>query len=318
MVGMIGRRLAIALPVLLVSSFIMFAMVSLSGNPIARFLAAEPPPDANTIRLLEVEYGMTGSLMERYGRWLAGVLTLDFGKSNQNIDIGVSLVSSLGTTLLLVAGAIIVAAILAIIFGVVSGVRQMTALDTLLSGIVFFALATPIFWFAILLKDWGVTANETFGGDFFRTIGDGAGQPLSTRMGYLVLPVTVLVVNVFASWARYVRASVIDVMAMDYVDLARAKGLSEGQVIRKHVLRNSLIPFVTVAALDIGGLISGAVITETVFQWRGMGDLLLTGIAFTDANVVMAWLVVFATITIVLNLCADIVYGFLDPRVRRK
>ncbi|MEU6262900.1 ABC transporter permease [Saccharopolyspora shandongensis] len=314
---MILRRLFVAIPVLVISSFVMFVMVSLSGNPLARFLNSNPPPDAETIRLLELEYGVHGSLLERYWAWITGVFRLDFGRSTQGLQIGQSIWNSFGTTLVLIVGAILVAAVFAVVIGVVSGVRQLSAVDTTLSALVLVALATPTFWLAILLKNGGVSVNAGLGVRLFYTVGDGAGQGFPVRLGFLILPVLVLVVNIFAAWCRYIRASVIDVMSMDFVDLARAKGLSEWRVVRKHVLRNALIPFVTVAALDFGSLVGGAVVTETVFQWRGMGDLLLNGIQNTDTNLVMAWMLIFATATIALNLLADVLYGLLDPRVRR-
>jgi peptide/nickel transport system permease protein len=125
------------------------------------------------------------------------------------------------------------------------------------------------------------------------------------------------VINIFASWSRYVRASMIEVLSADYMRLARAKGLSRAQAVMRHGLRNALLPFITVVALDFSALVGGAVVTEAVFQWRGMGDLLLNGVRNIDVNVVAAWLLVFAAATILMNLIADLLYGLLDPRIRQ-
>ena len=131
-----------------------------------------------------------------------------------------------------------------------------------------------------------------------------------------MLPTISLALISYAAWSRYQRASMLEVMNSDYVRLARAKGLSRRRVMVKHALRNALIPLTTVTALDLASIISGAVVTETVFQWRGMGDLLLNAIRTDDVYVVMAWLLVTATVVILFNLLADLLYAVLDPRIR--
>jgi peptide/nickel transport system permease protein len=132
----------------------------------------------------------------------------------------------------------------------------------------------------------------------------------------MVLPTISLALISYASWSRYQRSSMLEVMNSDYVRLARAKGLSRRRVMIKHALRNALIPLTTVTALDLASIISGAVLTETVFQWRGMGDLLLGAIRGDDVYVVMAWLLVTASVVILFNLLADLLYAVLDPRIR--
>jgi peptide/nickel transport system permease protein len=200
----------------------------------------------------------------------------------------------------------------------VSALRQYGFIDNLLSTLTFVALSVPVFWVGILFKHWAVGINQSAGQTVFYTIGDGSGSGATglALLGFLVLPVLVLILNIFASWSRYVLASMIEVMNTDYMKLARAKGLSRRQAVLRHGLRNALMPFVTIVALDFSALVGGAIVTEAVFQWRGMGDLLLTGIRNLDVHVVMAWLLIFATATILLNLLADLLYGLLDPRIR--
>lgn len=313
------RRLAIAVPMIVLASFVMFMMVSLSGDPLARFRDTDPPPPPESIALLEKQYGFDQPLLLRYVNWIGGLFVGNFGISTQNIDIGAELGNRMAVSFRLILLAIVIAAVIAIVVGVVSALRQYGAIDTTLSVVAYVALAIPVFWFAILLKQAAVQFNQSVGSTVLYTIGDGASTGVTgfALFGFILLPTIALVINVFASWSRYVRASMIEVMSADYMKLARAKGLSKRQAVLRHGLRNALMPFVTIVALDFSALVGGAVVTESVFQWRGMGDMLLTGIRNVDVNVVMAWLLVFAAATILLNLVADLVYGLLDPRIRQ-
>jgi len=313
------RRLAIAVPMLVVASFVMFFMVTMSGDPLARFRDTDPPPPPEAIAQLEKEYGLDKPPITRYFLWIGGIFKGDFGLSTQNIVIGDVLGDRVLVSFRLLALAVVIAALLAIAIGVVSALRQYGAIDMTLSFLTYVAMAVPVFWIGVLLKESAVDINGFFGTTFIYTIGDGVSQGVTgvALIGFLIMPTIVLVINVFASWSRYVRASMIEVISSDYMRLARAKGLSKTQAVMKHGLRNALMPFVTVVAMDFSALVGGAVVTESVFQWRGMGDLLLTSIRAVDVNVVMAWMLVFATATILLNLVADLVYGLLDPRVRQ-
>lgn len=312
------RRLAVAVPMLFIASFVMFMMVSLSGDPMSRFRSMDPPPPPQAIASMERQLGLDQPVLVRYGNWLAGVLRGDFGPSVVNVDISAELGARMLVSFRLIILAVLIAALVAIIIGVVSAMRQSGLLDTVLSTIVFVALAVPVFWIGVLLKYAAIEVNEAAGATVFYTIGDGTSNGAAglELVGYLALPTIVLIVNVFASWSRYVRSSMIEVLSADYMRLARAKGLTKGQAVVRHGLRNALMPFVTIVALDFSALVGGAIVSESIFQWRGMGDLLLTGIRNLDVHVVMAWLLVFATATILLNLLADLLYGVLDPRIR--
>jgi peptide/nickel transport system permease protein len=175
-----------------------------------------------------------------------------------------------------------------------------------------------------VLKDVGIRINNELGFRLFFTIGEkdptvtgGFLEVAGDRLGHMILPVLALILIQVAGWSRYQRASMLDVLSADYVRTARAKGLAPGKVILRHTLRNALIPIVTLVAIDFGLLMSGAVITERVFQWNGMGTLLIRGLIDRDANVVQAWLLVSALMVVLFNLLADIAYGYLDPRIRR-
>jgi peptide/nickel transport system permease protein len=182
----------------------------------------------------------------------------------------------------------------------------------------------PTFWFAVLLKEGGIWYNNNVSQDTFFTIGEKSvylssnsfGSQFTDILGHMVLPVIVLSLTSYAAWSRFTRASMLEVLGSDYVRLARSKGLKPRQVLVRHALRTALVPLTTVTALDIASLLGGAVITETVFQWHGMGYLLITAIQQLNPNILLAWLLVAAAFVILFNLLADILYGVLDPRIR--
>jgi peptide/nickel transport system permease protein len=182
----------------------------------------------------------------------------------------------------------------------------------------------PVFWLAALLKEYGaIRLNQLFGEQVVYTVGaetpnltGSLGTKLADWAGHLILPTLALALISFAAWSRYQRATMLDVLGSDYIRLARAKGLSRSRVMTHHALRNALIPLVTVVAIDTGAIIGGAVITERVFSWQGMGALLVDGVNASDTNVLLAWLMVTGIVVILFNLIADVLYAVLDPRIR--
>jgi glutathione transport system permease protein len=318
------RRIAVSLPILLISSFIVFMLASLSGNPLSPLLTRNPPPPAETIALEAQRLRLDHPLLERYWMWLAGLFRGDFGPSVQsNLDIGAEVAIRFMITIRLIAVAMILALVLAVVIGVISAVKQYSKTDYTATFLGFLFLAMPAFWLAILLKQVGIDFNNAVDKQVVYTIGDasvpfpaGFGAQVADIVGHMILPTISLALISYAAWSRYQRASMLEVMNSDYVRLARAKGLSRRRVMVKHALRNALIPLTTVTALDLASIISGAVLTESVFQWRGMGDLLLNAIRTDDVYVVMAWLLITATVVIVFNLLADLLYAVLDPRIR--
>jgi peptide/nickel transport system permease protein len=237
------RRLAIAVPMVILASFVMYLMVTLSGDPLARFRDTDPPPPPETIKLLEKQFGLDQPFLVRYVNWITGLFRGDFGVSTQNIDIGAELGNRMMVSFRLILAAIVIAAIVAIVIGVVSALRQYGFLDTTLSVVTYIALAVPVFWFAILLKQAAISFNQMVGSTVLYTIGDGVSTGVTgfALLGFLVLPTIALVINIFASWSRYVRASMIEVLSADYMRLARAKGLSRAQAVMRHGLRNALL-----------------------------------------------------------------------------
>jgi peptide/nickel transport system permease protein len=263
-------------------------------------------------------------LLERYWTWLTGLFRGDFGPSVQESrDIGAELFSRFGVTLRLIAIALVVALLLAVLVGVISAVKQYTATDYSATFLGFLFLSMPAFWLAILLKQIGIDFNVAVGHEVISTIGatsipqpPGFWAKVGDVAGHMVLPTIGLALTHYAAWSRYQRGSMLEVLNSDYIRLARAKGLSRRTVLVRHGLRTALIPLTTVTALDIAAIISGAVVTERVFQWQGMGALLLESISANDAYTTMGWLLVAATVVILFNLFADMLYAVLDPRIR--
>jgi peptide/nickel transport system permease protein len=318
------RRALISVPILIVATFVVFVMVSLSGDPLAQLKQRNPPPPPRTIELEAHRLHLDEPLLTRYWHWILGILHGDFGPSVlSNQVIGHELVSRFLITFRLIAVAMLLALVLAIIVGVISAVKQYSGTDYTFTFFGFLFLAMPSFWFAILLKQAGINFNTSVGDQVLFTIGDssvdvqgGAWAHFTDIAGHMVLPTISLALLSFAAWSRFQRASMLEVLNSDYVRLARAKGLRRGTVMRRHALRTALIPLVTVTALDLGAIISGAVVTETVFQWRGAGSFLLDSIRNYDVYAVSGWLLISATFVILFNLCADLLYAVLDPRIR--
>jgi peptide/nickel transport system permease protein len=259
----------------------------------------------------------------RYFYWLGDALQGNLGKDINGNAVSSQLTARLGVTLRLVIVAMIVAVIFAVITGVVSAVKQYSVTDYTATFVGFVFISLPVFWFAGLLKDLAIRLNNaagsqilTFSGEKTPDYNGGFFGNLSDRASHLILPTITLALLSYATWSRYLRASMLDVLNADYIRLARAKGVRWRRVMVRHALRTALIPLTTVVAIGIGGIISGAVITETVFDWHGMGEWLLTSINAVDTDAVMAWLLVAALGVVIANLVADILYAVLDPRIR--
>lgn len=329
-----ARRLAVAIPVLLAASVLVFLMVDLSGDPLADMRIAQPPPSEEAIAAAEARYYLDRSTPERYWLWMTGIggngdiglLQGQFGPSVRGgaFDIGDQLVSGIGVTLRLVSTALVMALGLAILSGVVSAMRQYSKLDYTLTFIGFLALAMPTFWLGALIREGGLVFNQSTGTSFFFTIGANSARVgnmtnweyFLDSAGHLVLPTITLMLTSYAAWSRYQRTSMLEVLNSDYVRLARSKGVRNSVVVRRHALRTALIPLVTVATIGVVGIIEGVVITETIFQWRGLGYFFIEAVKAQDAFALMAWLMLSGTLVVVANLIADILYGVLDPRIR--
>jgi peptide/nickel transport system permease protein len=320
MVTYIVRRLLYSIPVLFLSTFLSFIFVSYAGNPIA-LLRQNPKISQQTIHNEIIQQHLNKPVVLRYFYWLQDVFTHKLGKSLTTFQpLWPDITRTLGHT----AQVIIISESLAIIIGVAVGIysaiRQYSIFDYLFTSVSFLGFAMPTFWLALLLQiaftdiylHWNVRIFYTSG---LNTTPGGPAWSLD-RLQHIALPVMTLLIISFALYSRYMRASMLDVINSDYVRTARAKGVAEWKVIMRHVFRNALIPITTVAALNIGGLLGGAIVTETVFTLDGIGYYFVQKLGSLDIYAVMAYLLVTAVIIIVFNLIADITYGFLDPRIR--
>lgn len=324
MLGLIARRLANSVAILLVSTFLVYVLIALAGDPLGELREKEPPVPEHVLAAEEARLGLDKPIPERYARWLGGIVQGEFGPSViQTQDIAKNLIPRIGVTLRLVTVAIVIALAMALLMGTIAALYRNRVIDHIVSTSAFILIALPSFWLAVLLKQMGVAANRAAGARIFYTVGDtsiprpeGMFPLLLDIAGHMVLPTIALTLIHYASWSRYQRTAIVESLSSEHVRFAVLRGLSRRRILRAHVMRPALVPIVTVVALDLPALFSGAVITESVFQWRGMGGFLLESVANRDANAVMAWMLVAATAVVFFNLLADLFYALIDPRIR--
>ena len=253
-----------------------------------------------------------------------GVLRGDWGDSwavSRGNDVLDVIKTRLGNTVILMSAATILSLVVAVPIGVFSAVKQYSTLDYAATTFSFIGISMPVFWlglmmiilFSLKFKEWGLPSLPSGGVESLR--GVGAGTVLD-RAIHLIMPTLVLSLLYMATWSRFMRTSMLDVLHQDYVRTARAKGLVERVVIAKHAFRNALIPLITIIALQISALFGGAVLTETVFAYNGMGRLYFEAIGRSDWPLVMGYLLILSVLVVVSNLVADVAYVIADPRIR--
>ena len=323
MLTYIIRRILYSIPVLVATSFLIFTFVSISGDPLGR-LRANPNITAEQIHAIEHSKNLDKPVIVRYGYWIRDAVTKKFGTTLfGNRQIWPDLKRVMGHTLQFILTAIIISVIFGVAIGVYSALRQYSVFDYTATTLSFVGFATPVFWLALMLQvlvvqiylKWNIRVFYTSGLSSSTNAGHGF-HFLIDRVQHLALPVIALCVLSVSTYSRYMRASMLEVLNSDYVRTARAKGLVERRVIMKHAFRNALIPLITVVAIDFGALFAGAIVTETIFTLDGMGYYFINALFASDPYPVMAWLMVVATMVIVFNLIADILYGVFDPRIR--
>jgi ABC-type dipeptide/oligopeptide/nickel transport system permease component len=324
------RRLLIAVPLLVAASFLSFALTTAMGDPLAEWKLQRPRSDAEVAAQYQ-RIGYDRPVVARYLDWAGGFVTGDWKTTvvpgNGAVEVRPEIGRALGVTLRLVLAAEVLALLIGMAIGVLGAVRQYSPFDYAATGVAFVMFSMPLFCVAVILKFAGIRLNDWLEGlGLGRWIvtagpppggfGGGLGAQLYQYSGAFILPVLSLVAIQFALYSRFQRASMLDALGADHVRTARAKGLSPPRVVLGHALRNGLIPVVTVFALNLGVVIGGAVITETVFGWRGMGFLIVDAITKKEPWMVQGWMMVTAVVIILFNLLADLVYAYLDPRIR--
>ncbi len=316
------RRLFYSSLVLFAASILVFWGMSLVTSPIG-FLREQPNISQQTIDNIVQRKHLDEPIYVRYGYWIQDLVTNKFGTETvSDLPIWPDLQRAMGHTLQLIVVAEIIAIVLAIAIGVYSAMRQYSVFDYAATTFSFVGLAIPVFWLALMLQVVFVNVYLKWDVRIFyvaslNSVDPGSGVTfVLDRLQHLALPIIVLAVANIATYSRFMRASMLEVVNSDYVRTARAKGLPERRVTMKHAFRNALIPLVTLVALNFGGLLGGAVITETIFALDGMGLYFITKLNAGDPYPVMAFLMVTAVFVIIFNLIADLAYGWLDPRVR--
>ena len=307
-------RLLQVLAVLAVMSFIIYGLIGLMpGDPIDLMLTADPHLTAADAARLKALYGLDQPLMERYLAWARAALAGDFGYSRLYATPAVTaLLPRLGNTALLMLSSFVLSLAIALPLGGAAARRPGSPLDAAANLLSFAGMSIPPFWFALVLILVFAVALGWLPAGGVATIGDGG---IIDRARHLALPVTTLTVASIGTYLRFMRAAMIEALRQDYVRTARAKGASETRVMWGHAFRNALVPVITVVALSFGSLFSGALITETMFAYPGMGKLIYDAILGNDFNLALAGLL-FATLLVLLsNLAADIAYAAADPRI---
>jgi peptide/nickel transport system permease protein len=318
--GFVARRLLVAIPVVLVATFVVFLLVSATGDPLAD-IRTQPATDPHTIQLLEAQYHLNDPVVERYVYWLGDFVQGDWGTSFSTDRPVIDMVGEAAwNSFLLVGTTVVLSVFVALLVGIVSAVRQRSAFDYAATGFSYFGFSMPDFFFALLLQlVLVVWLREQFDVQLFYVQGKytiGEEGNLVNLLQHMALPVATLMLTTVAAWSRYQRDSMLDVLRADYIRTARAKGVPRSRIIRHHALRNALIPFVTVVAIDTGVLLGGVVVVERIFSWPGLGLVFFTALERSDYPVVLAWTALATVFVVLCNLVADVVYGVLDPRIR--
>lgn len=341
MTAFVLRRMAQAVPQLLIISLLLFALMQAFGDPLATLGGRTPPRAADRERLTRL-LGLDQPVWMQYAFWLIGNDWFLVDRDGDGVgetpggrrgvlrgDWGTSLVTRkpviediaerLPNTLLLglVGEVVIIVGSLAI--GIYSALNRYTLIDNVITALSFAGFSMPVFWLALMLMYIFAVNFRRWGLPYLPTVGmfdPDVGPSLSELLRHLVLPVTTLSLISIAGYSRYVRSSMLDVLGQDYIRTAKAKGLTAVKILRKHALQNAALPFVTLIGLDLPFLLAGATVTESIFAWPGMGRLFLERTDRSDYPTLMAILMMISVAVVFFQLLTDLVYSFLDPRIR--
>lgn len=289
-------------------------MKAAPGGPLSIYLE-NPDIRPEDIAAIRAQLGLDDPVPVQYLRWLGNLVSFDWGYSFVTHEPVIDRIAQrLPNTLTLMGVSLLLTLLIAIPVGVLAAVRQYSWFDYVATAGAFFGISMPVFWFGLLLiltfavqLRWLPTSGmETIGGGF----------DLVDRVRHIIMPAAVLALVSAASYSRFIRSAMLEVIHQDYVRTARAKGLRERLIMARHAAKNAALPFVTLLALDLPDLFTGAVVTETIFAWPGMGRLYLDSVSRLDYSVLMAILTVSAALLLLANVVADLLYAYLDPRIR--
>jgi peptide/nickel transport system permease protein len=335
------RRLLQAIPLLLIISAIIFLLINEMGDPLASFGGRRRIRSQDRERLTR-QLGLDKPIMVQYVVWLIGndwmkidmdgdgipetpgkrkgVLRGDFGKSLMERRPVLEVIGErIPNTLLLMLTTEIVVWIFALGIGIYSALRQYSTLDNVITAFSFIGYSMPVFWLALLLMFIFAVNFKSWGLPYFPTVGMydlEEGKTVLQVAWHMVLPVTTMSIISIAGYSRYVRSQMLEVISQDYIRTAYAKGLPQRMVLLGHALKNAALPLVTIEGMSLPLLIGGAVVTETIFAWPGMGRLYIDAASDTDIPVLMGILIIISALVVVFQIITDITYTFLDPRIR--
>ncbi|HET8639684.1 MAG TPA: ABC transporter permease [Solirubrobacterales bacterium] len=309
------RRVAQSALLLVLVTIIAFGLMHLApGGPLAVY-ALNPSMRAEDLKRIEHNFGLDRPVYVQYAKWARGMLTGDWGRSYRDSrPVDRVILDRVPATLELTATALVIAVVLGVGIGVLGAVRQYSGADYLATVGAMLALSIPTFWFGLMVIY--VFAEQLgwipAGGR------ESLGRPFSLidRLHHLVAPALVLGLVLVATWSRYTRAAMLEVVGQDYVRTARAKGLAEGRVLLGHAFRNAVAPLITLGGIQLPLLFGGALVTESIFSWPGMGRLFVDSLGYRDYPVLMGVLMVTAFLVIGFNLLADVLVALVDPRIR--
>ncbi|WP_019587659.1 ABC transporter permease [Deinococcus apachensis] len=308
------KRLIGAVPLLLGVSLILFGVLHLApGGPLDVY-ADNPSVSPEALAQMRTAFGLDQPLPVQYVSWVTAFFQGEWGFSIRTArPVVQEIAERVGPTLLLGGTSFVVSLLIAIPLGVLSAVRKYSAVDYVITFLSFLGVSMPVFWLALMLQLVFAVQWRLLPSAGMQTIGSDSVLDIAR---HLILPAGILAFASVAGWSRYMRSSMVEVLAQDYVRTAKAKGVSGRRVVYRHALRNGLIPIITVVALDFATILSGAVITETIFAWPGMGRLFIESMNGRDYPVLMALMMVGSFALIVSNFVADLAYAAADPRIR--
>ncbi|PRY97198.1 peptide/nickel transport system permease protein [Jezberella montanilacus] len=310
------RRILIAIPSLLGISLVLFTILALApGDPFSE-MTSNPNIPREVAEALREKFGLNDPIMVRYWHWLLAMLQGDWGFSFiSRMDVDVLIRQRVGTSLLVIGSSQLLALAIAIPIGVIAASRPYSIFDQLANTLAFIGFSLPTFFTGILFILFFSVYLNWLPFVYQANLTSTGWQLVWDQIKQMIMPVAVLGLFQAGSWTRYVRSAVLDVIRLDYVTTARSKGLPKKIVMTKHVLRNALIPVVTLVALQMPAIFGGAIVTEQIFRIPGIGSLLISSMLANDTPVIMAVTFVFSALVIACNLLADLIYGWLDPRI---
>lgn len=309
MLRYILKRFLLVIPVLLGATLLVYTIMEFTPGDPARLILGDEASDEEVMELRE-EMGLNDPFAVRYVRFVTDMLHGDLGISyRNNLEVSEQILQRLKNTMILAGAAVFIAVVIGIPVGIISAIKQYTIFDNLVMMVTLFLAASPVFWMGLMLV---IIFALNLG--IFPAAGMKSGFP--DLLISLVLPAFTLSSNTMATIARTTRSSMLEVVRQDYIDTARSKGLKESTITVRHMLKNALIPIVTMIGLSFGGLLGGSVVTESIFAWPGVGRFVVESINFKDTPSVLASVVMLSVFSTFVNLFVDLLYAFVDPRIK--